>query len=276
LDQRVLFAAGIPTLFLASIASAAIVTETFDSAASATANGWVATGDATNGQVAGWSGTNDAGGSLGEGRAQLTKGWPSRDGYRDMTLGGAFTVNDALSFTGKLDYFMSNGDAEQVVLGYSSTTRDSVAAVGFVKNATSGLYHWGVFLTSPNGAATQLDVFSGFDVSRVVAANTDRTVSFAYDPAANSGLGSVTASVSGAGAPITVNLASFQRSDLSDATYDAFGMNRVPLGLVASASNQADFRFDDMTYTVVPEPATAALTLLGGLALARARRRRQR
>src|SRR5215213_5455343 len=80
------------------------VTEIFDSAASATLNGWVASGDGINGQVAGWSSTSEAGGAAaGEGRAQLSKGWPARDGYRDLTIGGAFTVNQGFSFSGKLD-----------------------------------------------------------------------------------------------------------------------------------------------------------------------------
>jgi hypothetical protein len=272
--HRFVLAAGIPTLLLTSVAGAALVTETFDSAASASANGWTATGDGVNGQVVGWSNTSDAGGTAGEGRAQLTKGWPSRDGYRDVTLGGAFTVNNAMEFTGKFDLAANSGDAEQIVFGYSSTTRDSAAGILFVRNSTTGAYQWGLLISSPDGSVrTTLDVFGGFDASRAVTPGVDRTISFAYDPSANGGNGSVTGSVSGAGDPLTINLTANQRAELGDATYDAFGLNRVPLGLFSSTSNQADFRFDNLTYTVVPEPTATAMLLLGTSLLARRRRR---
>ena len=45
-----------------------------------------------------------------------------------------------------------------------------------------------------------------------------------------------------------------------------YRVNRVPIGLLVSPSNQLDLRVDDLTYNVVPEPTApallAAITLL--------------
>jgi hypothetical protein len=275
--QQLVLVAGIPAFFLASVASAALVTETFDSAASATANGWTALGDGVNGQVVGWSNTSDAGGTAGEGRAQLTKGWPARDGYRDLTIGGAFNINNAFSFSGQLDVFFNNTDVEAVNIGYSSTTTDHVAGIMVSRDNTTGEYRWGVIFSSPIGSngtsGNQVDIFAGLGPTRTLTSGVDRTFTFSYDPAGNGGLGTVTASVSGAGDPVTVNLSSLQRTELGDTSWNAFGINRIPLGLVSSASNQADFRLDNLTYTVVPEPTATAALLLGTSLLARRRRR---
>jgi hypothetical protein len=49
---------------------------------------------------------------------------------------------------------------------------------------------------------------------------------------------------------VTVDLHDTDRTRFNNARLDAFGISHAPLGNATSPSNTADFRIDDLTYTV--------------------------
>src|SRR5262245_35886316 len=77
-------------------------TESFDTAASAAADGWVAAGSGVDGQTAGQIATNAAGGAPGEAQFDVFRG--AELSYLDTNLGMVINGNGGFSMTGKLNF----------------------------------------------------------------------------------------------------------------------------------------------------------------------------
>src|SRR5262245_5536465 len=75
--------------------------ETFDSAESAAANGWVVSGSGSGGGTAGWAGTNLAGGAA-PGEAQFDPSRGPMMSYQDTNLGTTINGNAPFKFQGSL------------------------------------------------------------------------------------------------------------------------------------------------------------------------------
>src|SRR3954471_24983419 len=86
----------------ASFGSGALAakTETFDSAGSAAAHGWIAVGSGLDGQTAGWINTSDAGGAPGEAQFDVRRG--AQVSYADLSLGMIINGNGGFTMNGQL------------------------------------------------------------------------------------------------------------------------------------------------------------------------------
>jgi hypothetical protein len=250
------------------VARAAEVSETFDTAASASAHGWVAAGG--TGSVIGFSNTSEAGGVPGEARA-LVSGFSSNGTYFDRTLGGTLTASQPFSFQGKLDVLQNMPGLQSVLLGYHSANRSDALGLFFTNLAGGPQIKWGILGQAPRtpGGSVATFVSGGGDATREVASTVDRTFSFTYDPQGGDGNGRLLASVTGAGEPIALDLSPNNRAMFDNAQLDAFGIHYALFSPGNALS--ADYRFDDVTYTVVPEPAVPLLGLASLLGLRRRR-----
>jgi len=226
-------------------------TETFDSAASAAANGWTVTGSGDGGGIAGWIDTNDAGGaSAGEAQFDVNRG-PTIS-YLDTNLGMVVNGNTSGGFyiTGDLNYLVGNGNTPDLgippYVGFSSSPTDFVGIYfrGDFDDLGTELA-WGLrFVTTGD----DLIINEGGDVSRIIATDVPRTFSLVYDPS-DGDFGSITASISGAGDPIVRPLFLEERSVLDEVAYTQAGLLYPGVGL--DIDHLMNIRFDDLTYTGV-------------------------
>lgn len=234
--------------FRAAGSHAALVTEGFGTAQSALADGWLAAGNGLLSNVAGFSNTSDAGGAAGEARALFRRSSSAAlttAFYADVALGGAVPTSGVLNASGKFDVTaLSTPDfGFGAYLGYFSPSDNS--RLGIIFNDSGPNLTWGLRIVTPGGG---LLVSTGLDAGHVVAPNTDRTFSLAWDPSI--GNGRLTGSISGAGAAQTIDLTPAQRASLDTAGFalSGFGLN-LPSASSSSSGNYADFRVDDATYT---------------------------
>jgi hypothetical protein len=228
-------------------ASKADKTQSFDSAASAAAAGWVATGNGMDTQVAGFINENLAGGAPGEAQFEVFRG--AELSYLDTNLGVVVNGNGGFSMTGKLNYVGNTSVPDlgfHPILGFSSGPNDYIGIMfrGDVDDLQSDL-SWGLrFENSGDG----IRVNAGGDFSRIITQNEPRTVSLVYDP--NGGtFGTITASVSGAGNQIVHSLSETNRTLLNQAAYTRFGIFHHATGM--DLGHGEKLRFDDLTYTGV-------------------------
>jgi hypothetical protein len=187
----------------------------------------------------------------------------------DTTLGGALTSAQSIQFQGKLDVLQNLPGAQAVTLGYASTTRSDLFGLSFFSQA--GEPNWAVLGQVQQATGTSVTRFAeaGDGPTRNVLPG-DRTFSFSYDPTGGNGNGRIVASVSGAGDPVTLDLTAGARASFDAARFDAFGIKYTQL-VPPSNTFVTDYRFDDLTYTALPEPQIAALALAGLLILRRGR-----
>ncbi len=242
---------------VAGFANAATVTETFDTAASAAANGWVVVGSGVDNNVAGWINTNDAGGVAGEAQADFRRSTGDVY-YADTNLGLSVSGNAGFTFSGKMDILSIIGTPDfgnHARMTYFSAS-DLGDRLGIVFTDDGfGVLRWGIVL-DVDGNFTWASGFVGTTINNA-GTNVDRTFSFTYDPTI--GNGQITASVSGAGGPVIRNLTAGERTQLNGLSLDAFGFFKP----TASGTQDigANFRFDDVTYThvAVPEPSSIVM-----------------
>jgi hypothetical protein len=242
-------------LFVAAAGqAAAALTETFDSAASAAANGWVATGNGVDGQVVGWINTNEAGGIAGEAQYDVKRG--GETSYLDTTLDATLNGNVGFSASGNLNVVGLIGTPDlgnPPVLGFQSSPTDFLGI--FFRGDADDLgpdLAWGLrFVTSSDGIRMQ----GGGDASRKIGTNVARTFALAYDPNAGT-YGTVTASITGAGAPISIALNESQRDFLNAVSYNGFGLSHPATG---PNIHTIQLRLDNLTYGVIPEPSSLAM-----------------
>ena len=242
------------TATLASVAQAD-KTQTFDSAASAAAGGWVATGNGLDGQLAGFINENQAGGTPGEAQFSVFRG--AELSYLDTNLGMVVNGNGGFSMTGKLNY-VANTEVPDLgfhpILGFSSSPSDYIGIMfrGDVDDLQSDLA-WGLrFENSGDG----IRVNAGGDFTRIITQGVPRTFSLVYDPNDGS-FGTITASVSGAGNAIVHSLSDTNRTLLSEAMYMRFGI--IHHATAVDQGHGEELRFDDLTYTGVPTTPPAGV-----------------
>jgi hypothetical protein len=242
-----------------STANAALISESFDSAASASANGWVAVGNGVDGQVVGWANDNLAGGVAGEGQFNVSRGAETR--YADTTLGmtingntsGGFTMSGLLNITA----IGAGGDTGvPPILGFFSSPTDYLG----IMFRNEGALNWGIRMVKTGDGIVLGD---GGGPDRNLALNTSRTFSMTFDPTLGAN-GTITASVSDAGAPISFELSPFQRFQLNSMSFDNFGLFKQGNG--ADQNEFVRLRIDNVSYTGVgvPEPSTLTLVMLLG------------
>jgi len=247
-----------------SSAGAAII-ETFDSAASAAANGWVAVGNGVDGQVVGWIDSDDAGGVAGEAQYDASRG--GETSYADTTLGLTIngTTSGGFTMSGLLN-LLAIGDGGDTgappILGFFSGPSDYLG----IMFRSEGALNWGVRGTNTDDG---IYINAGGEPDRNLALNVSRTFSLTYDPSGGTD-GTITASVSDAGDPIVINLDSGQRSVLDAAAYDKLGIQKP--GNDADENSYVHLRLDNLSYTgvgaEVPEPSSlVAVAMFGMVAL---------
>jgi hypothetical protein len=242
-----------------STANAALISESFDSAASAAANGWVAMGNGVDGQVVGWVNDNQAGGVAGEGQYNVSRGAETR--YADTTLGmtingntsGGFTMSGLLNITA----IGAGGDTGvPPILGFFSSPSDYLG----IMFRNEGALNWGIRMVTTGDGIVLGD---GGGPDRNLALNTSRTFSMTFDPTLGAD-GTITAAVSDAGAPLSYALSPLQRALLNSMSFNNFGLIKQSNG--ANPDEFVQLRIDNVSYTGVPEPSTLTLVMLLGTA----------
>jgi hypothetical protein len=264
-------------------------TETFDTAASAAANGWSANNNTISGNNFGFSATNNTGGTP----AGEAGGVFARSGvvgyYADTNLGGSFGRGNAFSASGEFDmtaistapafdgsfgmgYFDSAGNT---VLPLNDGNLDQ-AGVIFGEQSGTSLRAWAT-IKFADGTTVQDPtplILSGL--------NTDRTFTLDFDPmggANNAGQLEITFSGAGGGTTSVDLLAA--HADL-EFDLNAFGMFAID-HTTANAGMTVTAFLDNLTYSsfalqqAVPEPASlaawCAMACAGIVGLGIARRR---
>jgi len=246
------------TLSLAGGLQASTVTETFDNAESAAANGWTGSGNTANNNSYGWSDTNEAGLAGGEAGGIFAR--TSAFAYFADTNGGTLTRTDTLNMSGKFKLLNDNADGS--------------FRIGFFNTADVPNNFVGIEIVEPDPTAA--DPFRGYaGVGGTGGAGTgiiplDQTVTITFDltwtpadEADGSGTLTGTITVPDPGFPeedpviTNVNVA----VDSGEGTFNAFG-----LASGGSSNNQnqktGGCYFDDLTYTAVA-PATYTITYDG-------------
>jgi hypothetical protein len=232
--------------------------ETFDSAASAASHGWSAIGSGSDGQTAGWIGSNDAGGAAGEAQFDVRRG--ASVSYADSNLGVTVNGTGGFAITGKLNLVGLNGVPDlgnPPILGFFSSATEflGIAFRGDFDDLGNDLA-WGLrFSTTGDG----LRIGDGGDATRKIGVNVARTFSLTYDPITGAN-GTITASISGAGSPIVHALSATNRSLLDSVAFNMAGLIKSATG---ANSNGINLRLDDLNYTGVPEPATCLILVIG-------------
>jgi len=237
------------SLALAASASAVtIFTENFDSLTAASAlngqGGWSQLGGSTNNTVEVDPGSFGFSGNIVQGPA---------DSQSKKTL--VTTMNDTDLVTLQFDMRI-NGDASYSYVGIGSS---SALALSF------GVERGNLTLRSYSGTQTLDHNLTGDNVYHMV---------MSIDPTANGGAGSATAtyalytSETVTDAPVVafsnVNLGMSAGNHLSDMT---------DVGIRLHSDTNDPSRIDNISITTVPEPSSAALLGLGGLALILRRRK---
>lgn len=220
-------------------------TQTFNSAASAAAAGWVASGSGVDGQTAGFIATNDAGGAA-AGEAQFDVFRGAELSYLDTNLGLVINGTGGFSMTGKVNLTSVVNVPDlgfHPFIGFSSGPSDYLGIMFRGDPDDLGTeVSWGLrFENTGDG----IRINSGGDFSRVMSVNTPRTFSMVFDPNAGTN-GEITVSVSDAGNPIVHALSATNRFLLEQASYTRFGMLHQANG---PNPNGQLLRFDDLTYT---------------------------
>ena len=233
--------------------------ETFDSAVSASANGWTIIGTGVDGQTAGWIDSSSAGGVAGEAQFDARRG--ASLSYADSNLGVTINGNGGFSMSGKLNLVDLVGTPDlgnPPVLGFFSSTSQylGIHFRGDFDDLGSDLA-WGLrFETTGDG----IRINSGGDATRKIAVGVPRTFLLSYDPSIGT-YGTVHAEVSGAGAAIDSALSEGNRDLLNGMAFNLAGLIKSSTG---ANVNGVNLRLDDLNYTgvAVPEPATFAITML--------------
>jgi hypothetical protein len=256
-------------------------TQTFDTAASATAAGWTELNSRTAPQNFGFSATANAGGPAGEAGGTFFRQPTATAGagayYADTAI-GLLNINQPMTFTTK----------------WNSVDRNSEIYVGFFNTA---------FGAPPQGTAQQsvLPNFLGFriDDTRVyveaisargnpigsdpsdegtdviineggtpLTENTVHTLTFTFTPDPGGGVGTVTGQIDNQPA---VTATSGRGDDEFSSGFNAFGLHTKGGG--DSPQGPQNMFFDNITYTsAIPEPASLGLLGLGAVALMARRR----
>lgn len=173
---------------------------------------------------------------------------------------GAMTLEDPIRFSGRISFTEGSTDAG-MFFGYFRAEDEKVT---LPPNADSKASGWpqantlGIVVDGPasigwwfNPTVTAADRTLSKDRTGVVflPTRTARTFEFAYDPAANNGVGRITVQLDKE-APFTLDLRPEQRK--AGATFDRFGLMSFRRG-----GKYSTLYFDDLTYTTRRTPDAA-------------------
>lgn len=254
-----------------AISFGATVTETFDTPPA----NWVGSGNTADGNNFGFSNTDNTGGASPAGEAGGTFARSvALHYYADTDLGGTLSLADPLELSGEFDILANRGFDGAFGVGFFNTATPNPVDTPDGNPATLEIPNFiGLVFAEPSGSPDfrglgQVRLADGTTRNTNIVAsptNADRTFSLSYDPATGTLSGDI------GGAPVSVTLTGGELA--TGATFDAFGLY-AGVGTNAQPSLQADAFFDNLTYTVVPEPAALSLLALGGVGLLARRGRR--
>jgi len=226
-------------------------TQTFDTAASAAADGWTEIGctrDLTNcGTDFGFSASSNAGGSAGEGGGRFSR-WGSQAFYVDSDLGGNVTLDDHLTATGKV-YF----DQVQLTAGVNFGWYD--VDPNDLDRASSTLPALGMFFAEGGrtGARVRTPPSGGIGpINGQLSLPNDIPLefSFVYDP--DDGVyGSMTYTLTNPAVPSSSTI-SFQMTDAirnSGVQFNAFGLQVGGAFGSENVNEEGYVFFDNLTYS---------------------------
>jgi hypothetical protein len=227
------------------VVRAGVKSETFDSAASAAANGWVELGSRENGQDFGFTDTSFAGGPAGE-AGGVVKRDPLRAEYVDVFGGTTLTLDDHISASGKIIVPGPYDGNLGHLVGHSDSKR---AGQSLVQANQMGL------LVATSGTRFNVHLSLANDVRResviVLPTLTSTTVydwEYAYDPnGGTTGNGALTVTVVGDGVTNTGVYELTADDRAAGAAFDCFGL--TSRALPSSAATGTAY-VDDVSYTV--------------------------
>lgn len=240
-------------------------TQTFTSEASASADGWTEFGSRINNFDFGFSLTNNAEGVSGEGEGGgvVARSEPSAY-YADVSINGPGDLSIDLNATGRLKFQDSAFDGEFFFGWFDSVqaeanNRDYIGIR--VREPRNGLWRVRASIDGTDGDP-QLDI------------PDDTAFNFAIDWDADGG------ATPGDGM-LTVALTSLDGLQTFVSTVEGFdGTNVDAFGLLSNAQSGnpdqiGNFWFDDVDYSVIPEPSSIVAAIYGLLGLVLVRRRRR-
>ena len=253
----------------AAVASAHATTMVFEDFA--TDPGWLGVGNinpASNPAVNyGFSNTGNVTGNAGEAGGRFDRTGTDINSYYGADLNGVLTLNDKMEASGQFELIPAAQIATEMALGFFDRS------VGFrpanVNNSVVGIQmdytRWRGVADLPNQPESGVGWVNG------PASSTTHAFSITYDPALGAN-GRITSVLAGQTSSRDLTLA--ERN--SGATFDTFGLQALADGQPPLPFRQADVYIDDVTFTAVPEPSTAALMMvaLGAFWLRRSSRRR--
>jgi hypothetical protein len=240
-------------------------TQTFTSEASASADGWTEFGSRINNFDFGFSLTNNAEGVSGEGEGGgvVARSEPSAY-YADVSIDGPGDLSIDLNATGRLKFQDSAFDGEFFFGWFDSVQAEANERdyIGIrVREPRDGLWRVRASIDGADGEP-QLDIPD--DTAFDFAINWDA------DGGATPGDGM-----------LTVALTSLDGLQTFVSTVEGFdGTNVDAFGLLSNAQGGnpdqiGNFWFDDLDYSVIPEPSSIVAAIYGLLGLVLVRRRRR-
>ena len=224
--------------------------ESFDSAESAAANGWVEMFSRQDGMDFGFSDTNIAGGAATGEAGGVFKRNSTRHMYADVfDQGKLLTLDDEIMGSGKIRVpALPTGNAG-VVVGHTDSTlaggTTQANALGLVVASNPRFF---VYMALASGAVIESVILNPVQTDRVYE------WTYAYDPDGGNGFGQLVATFTDTvtkevfSGTITLNEAQRQVG----AFFNAFGLTSRAL---SAQDVQNEFYIDDVTYSMPPVPA---------------------
>jgi len=252
---------GLGTIAFATRAAAE--SQSFDSEASASAAGWTEFGSRINSFDFGFSATNNAEGAsgAGEGGGLLARSQPIGY-YGDRTIGGSSDLSIDLHATGRVKFQNINFDGE-FYFGWFDASQAEMDNKDFL----------GFFVQEPNTASMgAFRVRASIDTANGAQMNipNDTALNFTLDWDADGG------AIAGEGL-MSVTFSTLDGATMfSSSREGSDGMNFDSFGLISNnqtGGQLTNFWFDDVDYSVIPEPSSLLLAMCGfGFALLTRRR----
>jgi hypothetical protein len=241
------------------------ITERFDTAASAAANGWTGFRNTADGNNFGFSNTGNVAGTPGEAGGIFARNLDNHY-YADTTLGGTISRTANLTISGSFRLTNANFDGV-IFVGFFNTANVTPAgeSLGLIlqePNATSGTAFRGdVRVRTAAGVHSETTLFLN------LAPGVTHNFSLTWTGSAN-GSGTLAGTI--AGTNVTVN------APASTEVYNAFGIGTAMAGDNNASQVTGPCFFDNLTYSAIPEPSALALAGLSGVGFVLARLRRRR